>query len=115
TTIYMQITRIRAAINKAIQLEVFDKRKYPFGKEKDGKYSAPTPKNTKRALTQDQLLTFLSYKPKTDQEQFAQDFWTFSYLSSGMNLGDVFSLKWGDFNGKKSFTFLRRKTKTRAK
>lgn len=112
TTIYIQITRIRAAINKAIQMQIFDKRKYPFGKEK---YTAPTPNNSKRALTQDQLEMFLSYIPKTDQEQFAKDFWVFSFLSSGMNLGDVFSLKWSDFNGKESFTFTRRKTKTRSK
>ncbi|MBB6327108.1 integrase [Algoriphagus iocasae] len=115
TTIYIQITRIRAAINQAIQMKIFDARKYPFGKVKEGKYSAPTPKNTKRALTQDQLIAFLNYEPKTDQEQFAKDFWIFSFLSSGINLGDVFSLKWSDFKGKESFTFTRRKTKTRSK
>lgn len=112
TSIYIQITRIRAAINKAIQMQIFDKRKYPFGKEK---YSPPTPNNSKRALTQDQLTAFLNYQPKTDQEKFAKDFFVFSFLSSGMNLGDVFSLKWSDFKGKESFTFTRRKTKARSK
>lgn len=112
TTIYIRITRIRAAINKAIQMQIFDKKKSPFGKDK---YTPPTPNNNKRALTQSQLVDFMNYTPVTTGEEFAKDFWMFSFLSSGMNLGDVFSLKWSDFNGKESFTFSRRKTRTRSK
>lgn len=112
TSIHIWMVRIRAAINQAIQQQIFDPKKYPFGK---GKYKAPTPANNKRALSEEQLIKFLEYKPKTTQEEFAKDFWIFSLVSSGMNLGDVFSLRWSNFDGKDSFSFERRKTGTRIK
>lgn len=112
TSIHIWMVRIRATINQAIQQQIFDPKKYPFGKKK---YTVPTPANNKRALSEEQLIKFLEYKPKTDQESFAKDFWIFSFISSGMNLGDIFLLRWSNFNGKESFSFERRKTKSRIK
>lgn len=107
TTIHIHNVRIRAIINQAIQKQIFDPKMYPYGKHK---YKIPKPANNKRALTEDQLISFISYSPQNESERFAKDFFLFSLLSSGMNLGDVFSLKWSNFEGKESFTFKRRKT-----
>jgi Site-specific recombinase XerD len=108
TTVHIRNIRIKAAINEAIQLQLLDARKYPYGK---GKYQAPRPSNKKRALLKEELEKLTAYKPKNENERFAKDFWFFSFLSSGMNLGDIFLLKWSNFSGKDSFTFRRRKSK----
>jgi len=112
TTIFIVLAKVRAVFNDAISKGEFDQNKYPFGK---GKYEMPTPEKSKRALNEKQLLDFFQYEPKTVQEEYAKDFFILSFLASGMNLGDVFTLKWSEFNAKEIFTFLRLKKKNRKK
>ncbi|UCS94839.1 site-specific integrase [Echinicola marina] len=111
TTIAIILNRVKAVFNQAIRDQEIDPNRYPFGK---GKYQPPAPRKSKKYLKDDQLVEFFKYEAKTSPEEFAKDFFIFSYLASGMNLGDIFLLKWSNFNGRDSFSFFRRKTVSRS-
>lgn len=112
TTIWLRVAIIRQMFNEAIANGYIDRAIYPFGK---GRYSAPTPNNNKRALTIEQIGQLIEYKTTLPGRRYSVDMFLFSYFSSGMNMVDIFSLKWSDLEGHKSFTFERQKSMGRAK
>ena len=105
-TISIYVRCLRKIINQAINDGSFDSAEYPFG---DGKYEVPASENVKRALTLDQVQKIYEYQPINKAEERAKDFWLFSYLCNGMNMKDIFNLKYRDIkNG--SIVFIRTKT-----
>lgn len=111
TTVRMRMGVIKKMFNQAITAGELDPARYPFAR---GKYTPPQPNKSRRALDIDQITQLTEYQPKGIRERFAKDMFMFSYLSSGMNMADIFALKWSDFDKLNSFTFVRKKTKGRS-
>jgi integrase len=106
----LYIRNIRVLFNKAIEKGV--KAEYPF---KQFKIPKGTP--NKRALSMEQLKLLFQYEPEQNSiDQFAKDMFMFSFYANGMNLGDVFRLKYNniqEISGKKFIITERQKTKQR--
>lgn len=72
---------------------------YPFGEGKS-KYSIPTGKNIKKALTMDEIAKIYHFNaPKGSPTEMAKDYWIFLYLCNGMNVKDFCLLKWENIDG----------------
>lgn len=110
TTLGMYLIRVRSIFNDVISAKELNADAYPFHKadNKNG-YKIPQPINNKRPLDMDKIMEFYNYQPITGGEQVAKDFFIFSYLSSGMNMVDIFRLKWSDVKSN-HFSFVRKKT-----
>lgn len=95
STVGIYLRSLRAIYN----LQNIDKSVYPFGNGKS-KYSIPTSKNTKKALTVEEIANIYNYtaKPKSSKEM-AKDYWLFLYLCNGMNVKDFCLLKWENIDG----------------
>lgn len=106
TTVSIYLRSLRAIYNA----QNIDKTLYPFGRGKD-KYTIPTAKNTKKALTLDEVAKIYNYEPNTDTEEMARDYWMFLYLCNGMNVKDLCLLKQKNLN-KDFLIYERAKTST---
>ena len=106
TTVGIYLRSLRAIYN----LQNIDRSVYPFGNGKN-KYSIPSGKNTKKALTIQEIGKIYSYEaePRSTKEM-AKDYWLFLYLSNGMNVKDFCLLKWENIN-EKMLSYNRAKTK----
>lgn len=103
STVGIYLRSLRAVYNK----QKIDKSAYPFEK---GKYVIPTSKNTKKALTLDEIGKIYNYDAPTNSVmEMAKDYWIFMYLSNGMNVKDLCLLKWQDIDGN-MLTYKRAKT-----
>lgn len=109
TTVSMYLRSLRAIFNN----QNIDKSLYPFGREK-GKYSIPTGRNVKKALTLQEVAKIYNYEPKNDVEDMARDYWMFLYLCNGMNVKDFCLLKWENIEGD-ILTYKRAKTSIKGK
>ena len=106
TTVGIYLRSLRSIFN----LNNIDKSLYPFG-EGRGKYSIPTGKNTKKALTIGEISKIYNYQaPENSTKEMAKEYWIFLYLSNGMNVKDFCFLKWSDIKGD-VLTYTREKTK----
>lgn len=83
---------------------------YPFG-EGEKKYSIPTSRNIKKALTIEDVAKIYHYEaPVKSTIDMAKDYWVFLYLSNGMNVKDFCLLKWENIDGE-MLKYKRSKTK----
>ena len=106
TTVGIYLRNLRAIFNRAS----IDKALYPFG-EKSGKYSIPTGKNIKKALTLAEISQIFHYEPQPETgEAMAKDYWIFIYLCNGLNVKDLCLLKRKNIDGN-VLTYERAKTK----
>jgi integrase/recombinase XerD len=106
TTIGIYVRSLRAIFNEAIEDGLIKRDKYPFGRRR---YQIPTSRNVKKALTLDDVSKIYYYQPVCQQEQWAKDFWLFSYLGNGINPKDIACLKYKNIEGD-YFIFERAKT-----
>jgi len=106
TTIGIYVRSLRAIFNEATENGLVKRDKYPFGRRR---YQIPTSLNVKKALTLDDLSKIYYYQPVCQQEQWAKDFWLFSYLGNGINPKDIACLKYKNIEGD-YFIFERAKT-----
>jgi len=105
-TVGIYLRSLRSIFNRAR----IDKSLYPFGDGKD-KYSIPTGKNIKKALTLEDIAKIFRYKAEPGSgEEMARDYWVFIYLCNGINVKDLCLLKRKNINGD-ILTFERAKTK----
>lgn len=113
TTLGMYLIRVRAIFNDAITNNEIARNTYPFHKadNKQG-YKIPKGSNNKRALSMDEIMAIYNYETDHPTEIFARDMFLFSYLSSGMNVIDIFRLKWADVK-RDHFAFVRKKTENK--
>lgn len=95
TTVGIYLRCLRTIFNN----EKIDRSIYPFGAEKEGKYTIPKGKNIKKALRLQDVHKIANYKPKTPMEEFARDFWILSFQCNGMNIKDILHLKQSDIKG----------------
>lgn len=97
TTIGIYVRQLRTLFNEAIELGMLKREKhYPFGRRK---YQIPTGRNVKRSLTIEEVAKIYNYQPECKQEQWAKDFWLFSYLANGINPKDMALLKFKNIAG----------------
>lgn len=90
TTVGIYLRSLRSIFNRAN----IDKSLYPFG-EGIGKYSIPTGKNIKKALTLEEIAKIFQYQPQPGTtEEMARDYWIFIYLCNGLNVKDLCLLKY---------------------
>jgi len=106
TTVGIYIRNVRTVFNQVKPKGV----PYPFGKTKNGLYAIPKGKNTKKALTQADVIKIATYKPvKGSLEHRSRDYWLFSYLCNGINIKDIARLKYANIH-KEKITLIRSKT-----
>jgi integrase/recombinase XerD len=94
-TVGIYLRSLRTIFNRAS----IDKSLYPFG-DGNGKYSIPTGRNIKKALTLEEIAKIFRYEaiPGTSEEM-ARDYWIFIYLCNGINLKDFCLLKRKNIDG----------------
>lgn len=115
TTIGIYTRSLRAIFHLAIQDKTITLETYPFGK---GKYQ--TPKGDKRkihniALKKEEIDKIKAYQPVSPSEQFAKDFFLFTYYGNGLNFKDIALLKFKNLDlENEEITFIRSKTKKSA-
>jgi integrase/recombinase XerD len=108
TTIGMYLRNLKCIINIALKNGI--RINYPFGKEKEGKYSILKSKNFKKALNLSEINAMFEYKTETRNEFVSLQYWLFSYLCNGMNMVDIANLKYKNIQGN-NILFIRQKTK----
>jgi integrase/recombinase XerD len=106
TTVGIYLRSLRTIFN----LAAIDKSLYPFGERKD-KYSIPTSRNIKKALTLEEIAKIFSYQPQPGtSEAMARDYWIFIYLCNGLNVKDLCLLQHKNIDGN-TLKYERAKTK----
>lgn len=106
TTVTMYLRELQKVFNTAISEGEISQSLYPFGKDK---YKIPTSHKVIKALSTEQSKQLFQAKPLTKEQEFAKDFWFFSYACNGMNFKDIAMLKYKDLEDEK-FSFYRAKT-----
>ena len=105
TTVGIYMRPLRHVINRAIEHPSNFIKDYPFKK-----YKIPTPKNTKKALSKEEVKSIYLYQsPKGSPEAFYKDIWLFSYFANGINMKDICKLKYKNIKGN-TIEFRRAKT-----
>ncbi|WP_396181510.1 tyrosine-type recombinase/integrase [Flavobacterium sp.] len=95
STVSIYLRCLRAIYN----LQNIDRSLYPFGEQKS-KYSMPTSRNIKKALTIEEIAKIYNYEaPAGSTKEMAKDYWLFLYLCNGMNVKDFCLLKWSNIDG----------------
>jgi len=113
TTLGMYLIRVRAIFNEIIDKGELNRTSYPFWRVDNKKgYKIPKGANNKRPLNVPEIMNLYNYETEHAGEQFAKDMFIFSYLSSGMNMIDIFRLKWSNIKSGQ-FTFIRKKTENK--
>ena len=112
TTISIYLRTLRSLFNNAISNKDILPSIYPFRKneyEKD-KYEIPEGSNIKKALDINEIESIFKYKAKSGSiKEMARDYWTFIYLTNGLNVKDLCLLKHKDIDGD-TLKFIRAKT-----
>ncbi|QES88886.1 site-specific integrase [Rhizosphaericola mali] len=107
TTVGIYIRPLRAIINREIRNENYSLNDYPFTK---GKYTIPTGRNIKKALSIETIKQIISFDTESDKlMEFYKDIWLFSFYCNGMNVADICHLKYKNMQGN-IFVFQRLKT-----
>lgn len=110
STVGIYLRSLRAIFNR----QDIDSSLYPFGTDK-GKYTIPTSRNIKKALTLEEIQKIYHYEPDPNtNEEMARDYWMFLFISNGMNVKDFCLLKWENIEGN-MITYIREKTKRTSK
>jgi integrase len=115
STVGIYLRNIRAIFNEEISKKNIDADLYPFGKKR---YVIPSSNNVKKAIPKENIIKLLNYEHEiaSGYQQRSKDFYTFSYLSNGMNIADILKLKWSDIDFEnRKISFIRQKTKDTTK
>jgi len=95
TTVGIYLRSLRTIFNRAS----IDKALYPFGEGKN-KYSIPTGKNIKKALTLEDIAKIFHHEVEEGTTKaMAKDYWIFIYLCNGLNVKDLCLLKHKNIEG----------------
>ena len=107
STIGMYMRTLRAIVNDAIKNEIINETEYPFGKDK---YQIPVGEGRELALEMNEIKKIAEYNCPTKAIEMYRDLWIFSYLSSGVNFGDMLRFRYSDIKSNEIY-FYRKKTK----
>ncbi|WP_430811607.1 MULTISPECIES: tyrosine-type recombinase/integrase [unclassified Carboxylicivirga] len=107
TTYSRYVNSIKSAFIMALKDKTIPQDLYPFGRDK---YYVPRCVTIKRALKINEIEKIYKYQPEPfSHEDEARDLWLFSYLCNGINMTDLFHLKYKDISSE-FITFIRKKT-----
>lgn len=109
TTVGIYLRSLRTIMNIAKDKKLLTPEMYPFGMKSKKKYEIPIGKNIKKALNIDDVKKIKQHICHSQEAEFARDLWLFSLYCNGMNMADIFSLKYGDIK-EDFFYFNRQKT-----
>ncbi len=109
TTIGIYLRSLRTIVNIARSEKVINEEQYPFGLKSRKKYEIPRANNIKKALDESALSKILTCECVNDDEAWARDMWLFSFYCNGMNMADIFHLKYRNIKGEFLY-FVRQKT-----
>jgi len=109
TTVGIYLRGLRAIYNIAIMDGVVSRDNYPFGPKKYRKYEIPIGRNIKKALDIEDIRKIKNANSLPTEYQFARDMWMFSFYCNGMNMVDIFFLKFESIDGR-FLRFYRKKT-----
>ncbi len=96
----INLRSLRAIYNIAILEGVISKEHYPFGPKKYRKYEIPIGRNIKKALDIEDIRKIKNANSLPTEYQFARDMWMFSFYCNGMNMVDIFFLKFESIDGR---------------
>jgi integrase/recombinase XerD len=96
TTVGIKLRALRAVFNEAIELNIINRRYYPFGRRR---YLVRTSRNVKKALDISTIAKIYYYEPMEEDDRKAKDYWLFCYFANGMNPKDVAHLKFRNLQG----------------
>lgn len=98
TTINIYFADIRSIVNEAVHKGYIKKANYPFKQSYYDDDKLELPKSRKRTdsnLTREEMMQVFDYYEKTHDKYIG--LFLFSYLAGGMNLADVFRLKYDQY------------------
>ncbi|MEO2070778.1 MAG: site-specific integrase [Zunongwangia sp.] len=84
---------IRTIYNRAIKLDIVDKKLYPFGSDK---IRIKFPETEKLGLTKEEVIKFEKVKNLTECEVHARNVWLFSFYLAGIRVADLLKIRWND-------------------
>jgi len=90
-TIGMYLRSLRSILNDAIEADVINEKSYPFGKKK---YQIPTSAGRDLSLEPSVIKMIADFVCPTKKIEMYRDFWIFSFLANGMNMGDILQLEY---------------------
>lgn len=112
STIGIYLRNVKTVFNDEIGKGHLNKELYPFGKHK---YTIPSGKGVKRALTKSELKRLYDYPVEEGTLlQKQRDYWFFIYLVNGLNVKDMAMLRYGNIQDD-IIVFTRAKTKNTTK
>lgn len=100
------VSRIARCLNIAADLGEYDKRNYPFGRDK---YQVPTVGKTKPFWYPEEIQRIEAVELDSFSQKRARALFMTSYHLQGMNITDIMALKKSQVN-EKTLTFIRSKT-----
>ena len=109
TTVGIYTRSLRTIINLAITEGNFPQESYPFGAKRKRKYQIPVTRNIKKALSIEDIRAIKTVELPDRDEEFARDMWMFSFYCNGMNMADIFFLRYENIDGD-YLRFIRKKT-----
>ena len=105
-TIGMYLRSLRSILNDAIEADIINEKNYPFGKKK---YVIQTAAGRDLSLDPSVIKKIALFDCPTKKIEMYRDFWIFSFLANGMNMGDVLQLEYKNMiDGE--ISFIRAKT-----
>lgn len=114
TTVGIYVRNLRVIYNLAIDEGIAKRDDYPFGQKQKKKYEIPIGLNPKKAIPEEEVKKIAQLEGLFGNKERARDIWLFSFLCNGMNVADVFRLRYSDIDGD-FFTFKRKKSSGRQK
>lgn len=109
STVGIRMRHLKAIVNMAKYAGVVTAYDYPFGRRAHNKYEIPSSRCKKKALLHDELMLLKNYR-SNEKEEWARDMWLLSFYCNGMNMTDIFNLKWSNVDNDFLY-FVREKTK----
>jgi len=84
---------IRTLYNKAIKMQIVDRKLYPFGADK---IRIKFPETNKVGLTIAEIQKIENLKSLTEEERHVRNVWLFSFYLAGIRVADVLKIRWSD-------------------
>jgi len=84
---------IRTLYNRAIKMQIVDRKLYPFGGDK---VRIKFPESEKIGLTKDEIKKLESVQGLTENEKHSKNVWLFSFYFAGIRVADVIKVRWSD-------------------
>ena len=96
TTAAIYLRALRTIVNIAKDRGLITHTNYPFGAASKKKYEIPEGRNIKKALVKEEIQKIRDTEDLTDEARYARDMWLFSFYCNGMNMADIYRLRYED-------------------